>query len=134
MADDTFESGGGSAFITSSGVVVSQENMPKIMKTGMLRDKKNKFSEFFFVLRGDTRELLGYKAKVDDPANTKETPKLKFSLADCHGIKPVADKKYPFSFEVELGKKVYVFACDAPDERESWMHHLRRFAVLHGKD
>ena len=134
MAEDTYESGGGQAFITTAGVVISKENMPKIMKAGMLRDKKNKFAEFFFVLRGDTRELLGYKSKQEDPANPKDAAKIKFSLAECHGIRPVADKKYPFAFEVELGKKVYIFACDMPDERESWMHHLRRFAVLHGKD
>mmetsp|Transcript_23809 Transcript_23809/g.32489 ORF Transcript_23809/g.32489 Transcript_23809/m.32489 type:complete len:135 (+) Transcript_23809:125-529(+) len=133
MAEDTYESGGGSTFMTTTGACVSQSNLPKIMKAGMLREKKNKFSEFFFVLRGDTRELLGYKKKQDDPVNPKDDPKIKISLADCQGIRPITEKKHPFAFEVDLGKKKLVFATDAPDERESWMHHLRQFAVLHGK-
>ena len=44
------------------------------------------------------------------------------------------EKKYPFAFEIDLGKKKLIFACDQPDERESWIHHLRRFALLHGRD
>ena len=89
---------------------------------------------FFTFVFSNFRELICYKNEIDDPATTKETPKSKISLAACRGIKPITDKKYPFSFEIDLGKKGVVFACDQPDERESWIHHLRRFAVLHGKD
>mmetsp|Transcript_8920 Transcript_8920/g.13524 ORF Transcript_8920/g.13524 Transcript_8920/m.13524 type:complete len:135 (-) Transcript_8920:122-526(-) len=134
MADDTFAKGGGATFVTGSGVCQSATEMPKIMKEGMMREKKSGYKEMYFVLKGETKELVAYKKKINDAENTKEKPKLTFSLADCSGIKPVTEKKYPFAFEVTLGKKHATFACDQPDERESWMHHLRRFAILHEKE
>ena len=35
--------------------------------------------------------------------------------------------------QIEIGKKKHLFAVDMPDERESWMHHLRKFCVIGGK-
>ena len=61
MADDTFAMGGGSVIITSAGVYKSESNLPSVMKAGTLRSKSNKWSPYFFVLRGDiayVRDIL----------------------------------------------------------------------------
>ena len=41
--------------MTTTGAVVSEQNLPSIMKEGMLREKKTRFHDYYFVLRGDTR-------------------------------------------------------------------------------
>ena len=57
MAEDTFALGGGSVIVTSSGVYTAESNMPRVMKTGMLK-MKSKWTPYFFVLRGDLRSAI----------------------------------------------------------------------------
>mmetsp|Transcript_32628 Transcript_32628/g.91365 ORF Transcript_32628/g.91365 Transcript_32628/m.91365 type:complete len:135 (+) Transcript_32628:96-500(+) len=131
MADDTFAQGGGSTFVTATGAHTAEENLPQVMKTGTLR-MKPKWNKFFYVIRGDLRELQYFKKEQANPSSPTDSPKGVIKLTQCTGIKPNSkEKKYPHCFEIEMGKKTVVFSADAPDEAQSWMHHLRRFVVLH---